>query len=431
MNMEQFIAQLGFDFSFAHFCSEVDAFQEEMRLGLDTGSSLKMIPSYIQLSGDVPHDRTVLAMDMGGTNMRVAKVHFDADGKAAVLKKDKFPMPGTKGALTKDAFFAAVAEHLRPFMDKSYPVGLCFSFPCEILPNMDGKIINFNKEVCVSDAGGAILGASINQALLQAGLPAMESVIVINDTVAALLGGKAAFPEQPFASYIGLILGTGTNSCYVEQNRQIVKNPYLRDRPGASLVNLESGGYAKVHRTGCDLEFDASTDAPGTQLLEKMISGAYIGGLFHSFLMAAVQAGCFSDSFTAQIRQLKPLESHEVGQLLDKPSADNRLLALAKQNQDDLLALQMLADAFFSRSAMMVAVNLTAVMRKSGVKTSPEAPICISAEGSTFYLCKPLHDRILKFMDAFAHQRMQLNYAFVQAEDSTIFGSAYAALSAK
>ncbi len=426
MNAAQYISQMGLDFSFERFQREVSAFCNEMTLGLRTGSSLKMIPSYLQLLKHFPTNRTVIAIDMGGTNMRISKVHFGSDGTVRILGKEKFPMPGTKGALTREAFFETVAELLRPYFDRSYPVGLCFSFPCEILPNLDGRIINFNKEVCVSGAEGAVLGECLNEALRKANIPTMESITVINDTVAALLGGKAAYPSKQYSSYIGFILGTGTNSCYVERNCEIQKNPHLKDLPGSSLVNLESGGYAQVQRTSWDILFDSTTDAPNTQLLEKMISGAYIGGLFHKLLLSAMEAGCFSDRFREGMRGIDSLESYEVSELFDSEGGNNRLLNLAS-DPVDREALVALADAFFNRSALMVSVNLTAIMLKSCVESTPEAPFCISAEGSTFYQCKPLHERILKYMENYAHQKMNLHFEFVQAEESTIIGSALAA----
>lgn len=426
MNVEQYISQMELDVSFERFQREVSAFCDEMRLGLTTGSSLKMIPSYLQFSPYPPVERTVIAIDMGGTNLRLAKVCLHADGTMTILRKEKFPMPGTEGTLTKERFFMTVAEYLRPYMDRGYPVGLCFSFPCQILPDLDGRVINFNKEVCVSGAEGAVLGQCLNEALRTAGLPSMESIAVINDTVAALLGGKAAFPSKTYSGYIGFILGTGTNSCYVERNSEIKKDPYLRQMPGASLVNLESGGYARVQRTEWDIAFDNSTDAPGTQLLEKMVSGAYIGGLFQQLLLSAVEAGCFSDAFSVGLRSIGSLGSHEVSQLLETAAPENRLLSIASA-PEDRTALLTLADAFFTRSAMMVAVNLTAIMLKSAVESTEREPFCISAEGSTFYRCEPLHQRILRFMDEYACEKMGLHFEFVQAEDSTLIGSALAA----
>ena len=75
-----------------------------------------------------------------------------------------------------------------------------------------------------------------------------KSIVLVNDAVTTLIGGKAACPDRQFDSYIGFIWGTGTNTCYMEQTRRITKLGSAADIDGTMLINVESGGYAKAPR---------------------------------------------------------------------------------------------------------------------------------------------------------------------------------------
>ena len=106
--------------------------------------------------------------------------------------------------------------------------------------------------------------------------PKPSKVMVVNDTVATLLAGKATEkPGQKFSAYLGFILGTGTNVVYIEQNDRI---PKLANPPaGAMAINTESGGFNKIPQSTFDEAMDRKTSDCGSQRFEKMIAGAYLG----------------------------------------------------------------------------------------------------------------------------------------------------------
>ena len=69
-------------------------FREEMELGLaGKPSSLQMIPTYISAHGKPESNKPVIAIDAGGTNLRVGLVTF-ADDKPVILSMEKSAMPG-------------------------------------------------------------------------------------------------------------------------------------------------------------------------------------------------------------------------------------------------------------------------------------------------------------------------------------------------
>jgi hexokinase len=427
MLLKEFIRQNGMIIDYAYFEKNLDMFVDEMKKGLaGENSSLKMLPTYISID-DIPEKRdSVIVIDAGGTNIRVALVDFDNNTPSISYFK-KYPMLGTKEPITKDEFFSTLAEYLVPIADKSKKIGFCFSFPAETLPNRDGRAISLSKEVKIIGIENSLIGEPLNNALAEKGFD-IRNIVILNDTVASLLGAKAAYGGRVFDSYIGFILGTGTNSCYIENNFNILKDRYLKNKPGNCIINIESGGYAKAPRTPADESFDSFTEKPGDYLFEKMISGAYQGRLLLEFIRAAAVSGCFSKSFEERLKKVSSLESKEIDDFCYYPYGDNKLARLSKDNEKDLISLYELIDAFFERAAVLSVANLAAIMKKTGIGKNPCRPVCISAEGSTFYKCKLLNEKINYYMIEFVRKRLNIHSEFVKAEDSTIYGTALAGL---
>ncbi len=429
MQIQEFINQNDFFPNYDSFSEGVLAFQSEMTLGLSGDeSSLAMLPTYISLD-NLPDERArVIVMDAGGTNLRIALVSFDEKGAPITEYFEKYPMPGTKGEISKEDFFKELARCLAPVADKSEKIGFCFSFPCEVLPNLDGKILHFNKEVKVLGANGELLAENLRLAMKAQGSPANHSIVVINDTVATLLGAKAYAGDRIYGSYIGFILGTGINACYAEQNENITKSPELAKKSGTTLINMESGGFSKVNRTKVDLDFDSKTFTPNVQLLEKMISGAYQGSLLLAYIKAAASENCFSDTTKSRIDGLDKLNSHEVDEFCYFPFAKGTLASLVAESDADRSALYLLIDAFFERAASLTALHLGAIMKQANLGKDPLKPVCISAEGTTFYKCKLLHEKLVYYMVEYVERKMGIYFEFVKAENATISGTSIAAL---
>lgn len=385
---------------------------------------LLMIPTYIRLDGDLERGRPVIVMDAGGTNFRVAVVTFGADGRPVISSFSKRPMPGTQGELTAEEFLGVMADVLAPFEGVSDTVGFCFSFPTEILPDCDGRLIAFNKEVKVRGMDGRLLGESINAALTARGLTPKRFVI-LNDTVATMLGAVADFPERDFDSYVGFILGTGTNTCYVERCDRIGKLPGIHG--GTMAVNIETGGFTGFPRGDFDRAFDATTANKGDHVYEKMISGAYLGPLLLLTAKGAAREGLFTPAGTDTILSLSELSMRDVDLFAADPDGDGLLAALLTDRGDRALLFDLM-DAVFERAAKMVAVNLAAVLVAADKGRDPARPVCVSAEGTTFYKSVLFRPKLDAFVKSFVNGELGRYPEFVRAEDATLVGSAVAAL---
>lgn len=110
----------------------------------------------------------------------------------------------------------------------------------------------------------------------------------------------------------------------MEENSNILKAAGEIPPKGTMLINVESGGYSKAPRGDLDELFDSSTVNPGSYQFEKMISGAYQGGLVLTVLQQAAEEGLFSPSAQAELKALASLSAREVDQFLFYPYGDSR-----------------------------------------------------------------------------------------------------------
>jgi hexokinase len=433
--VNEFMKKHGMDFEGIDLEQNCKKFIEAMDNGLaGRKSSLEMIPTYITMEDSIPLNEPVIVIDAGGTNFRVAVVHFDGESKPVVEDFKLYPMPGTQGEITKEELFETMASYLQPVLHKSSKIGFCFSYPVQILPSKDGKLLHFSKEVRVKGVEGELVGANLLEAVKKAGGDGDKSIVLLNDTVATLLGGKAAYPQRVFDSYIGFILGTGTNTCYIENNAGIGKLPELTGSEGSMLINVESGAYADAPRGTIDVAFDNTTVNPGKYMFEKMISGGYQGSLMLAVIKKAAEEGLFSAAFAGRLPILDTLASRDIDNFLYYPWSNKAVLALccgvdeSEESNRDRMVLYYLIDAIIERAARIVAINLAAVIEKSGKGRNPCAPVCIAAEGTTFYKSKLFNGKLDFYVKTWLNEQKGLYCEFVKADNATLVGTAIAGL---
>jgi hexokinase len=407
-----------------------DVFMGEMDKGLaGKKSSLAMLPTYIETERELPRDKPVIVMDAGGTNFRVATVTFRTGGQAEIANFKNYQMPGITAEVGKEEFFGTMAGYVRDLADKSGSVGFCFSYPIEMFPNKDGRALYFSKEIKAPKAAGQMIGENTGRALKLLGISDPKHFVLLNDTVATLLAGRAEASGRKFDSYIGFILGTGTNTAYVEHNQNVKKAKDL-DLSKSQIINVESGGFGKAPRGKIDKAFDAASVSPNVNVFEKMISGAYIGPLCLVTAQAAAKAGLFSSAAAERLAGVSAAISKDISDFLSCPEGgDNPLsLALADTPEEDFATLYYLTDALVERAAKLTAINLSSVSLKSGKGLTSCRPICIVAEGSTFYRLKSLRQKIEYYLKQFLVDKKHVYYEIVEVENATLIGAATAGL---
>ncbi|MDD3423251.1 MULTISPECIES: hexokinase [Sphaerochaeta] len=429
-NTTAFLSKWGIEAASIDMKSLLATFLSEMEKGLEneSGSSLKMIPTYTEVVSGLAKGEPVIVLDAGGTNFRTCLVTFDEQGLAHIEDFRKVSMPGVKEEVTAQQFFSTFADEVERLIDKSDKIGFCFSYAAAITEDHDGIPLVFSKEIKAPEVIGKKVGASLLSELARRGYDvSKKKVAVLNDTVATLLAGQGAPSDTDYSGYIGFILGTGTNTAYVERNSNISKLGLFDGK--SQIINIESGNFDFCPGR-LDREYFDSTKHPEQYHLEKMISGAYLGPLSTLVIQKAIAEGVLSSTFAKRFAQLGTVNTTVMSNYLEMPFNSNyALVACCEGNEDDAIALWMIIDAVIARAAKLTAANLAATVIKSGAGTDPRKPVCINADGTTFYKTEYLK----KYTEYYLHTYLQLEhkryYRFVRIDDSPTIGAAIAGLS--
>ncbi len=416
LTAKEFIREHKMEYTSIDVKNEMDAYIDEMKKGLcGEKSSLLMIPSYITLKSEVQREKPVICVDAGGTNLRVAVAKFREDGSFCTEEFRRYLMPGVEKELEAEEFFDILADYILPFTKITKDIVISFAYRAKILPDIDCEIVEITKEVKVKNAGGRWLGKEICAALAKKGANSCN-IIVVNDSVATALAGKAEKLNDGYGSFTGTILGTGSNSCYIEYARNIAK---LENKgEGLMVINTEAGSYDKVPRGDIDIAYDKSTQNPGIGVFEKMTSGGYLGPLCDFTLRAAAEEGVFQKGFsfagtvsTVDVNDFLTDGSGAVGEYFtdeaDRDAAREILLNIVLR-AGRLLALQMAAVA---------------------VKAAKENDrVCMTIEGTTyekmFGLKKEALTTLLPYLDSIG-----IKADVIGVENAVLKGCAIAGLS--
>ncbi len=372
----------------------VQVFSDRISRGLSqNGQEIRAIPAYLApppagVSG------TVLVIDTGGTNIRAAVVKLNADGTHKILSgpiKETIPAGRQGESISAQEFFdlqADLALKLNP--ELHLPIGYCFSYPAESMPNSDARLIKWTKDVHIDGVEGQLVGKMLTEALERKGYKA-GSVAVLNDTVAALLAGAGAH-AQDFDYHIGLIAGTGTNMAAFVPVTPENKLSRLSWRFPSMAVNLESGNLTPPYLNKYDDKLDAHLDLTGQHRYEKAVAGYYL-----PFLYAEAHPGDDDEDF-------------------DPYKGTEQLVNLRDRQHDGLAA------AIMNRSADLIAAGLAGLIRALGSK----GRVCITAEGSRYWADPDLAPHVAKLLPTLVAP--EVTFSIIKVDDANMVGCAYAAL---
>jgi len=396
----------------------------EMTAGLaGDDSSLAMIPSYISADSSVPANKPVIVLDAGGTNLRVCTVSFDEHGHVDVENFEKYQMPGIAHELSRKEFYDVLCEYLEPVIAKSDSIGFCFSYPTEVSPEKDGKLLYWTKEVKVPEVEGESIGSGLIDALAERGHTG-KKLVLLNDTVAALLAGKAIGEQRQCDGYIGFILGTGTNTAYVESNKNVGK---IELDCGSQVINVESGNFAKCPQGAIDKKFDDSTANPGAYAFEKMISGRYLGSVALELVKTAAKDGLFSSSAADELAALKCLETAGLSMFLENPFNVVAPFSSSQITTGDREVLYYLILSLVDRAAKLTAVNIAAAVIKADAGRSPLHPVCINVDGSTYHKLYGLRVQCEAYLSELLNSR-GFYFETIEVDNAPVIGTAIAGL---
>ncbi|KAB1271062.1 putative hexokinase HKDC1 [Camelus dromedarius] len=251
-------------------------FQAEMQKGLgkDTNptASVKMLPTFVRAIPDGSENGEFLSLDLGGSKFRVLKVQVSEEGKRNVQMESQFyPTPNEIIRGNGTQLFEYVADCLADFMktkglkQKKFPLGLTFSFPCRQTKLEEGILLSWTKKFKARGVQNTDVVRSLANAMKKHKQDIdVDILALVNDTVGTMM--TCAY-DDPYCE-VGVIIGTGTNACYMEDMSNI---DLVEGDEGRMCINTEWGAFGddgalEDIRTEFDRELDLGSLNPGKQL---------------------------------------------------------------------------------------------------------------------------------------------------------------------
>ena len=403
-----------------------DAMLAAMQRGLrGEAGGLPMLPAYLAPHGHItaPKDKRVAVIDAGGTNFRVATVHYEF-GQPIIENERTLPMPGSEQDADWMGFIRLAADALEPLLDRVTQIGVCFSYPAENTPELDAKVLGMTKEVQLTGWEDHLVGADLAEELERRGCTKLP-IVVINDTPATYLSGSTTIANNYANGFAGLVNGTGTNTCCLLPVRAIEK--LGRDEDGAMLVNLESGSFTELPQSRFDQAIDAASAAPGAYRLEKMTSGRYLGELCRLALIAAADDGLFAAETADKLRALGTLSASDADTFGADPDS-GAIAALADAADTDRKTAAMVIQGVFGRAAKVLVANVAAMVLLTGGAQNRHRPMVVAVDGSLFRNSALLHPAVNEELDRFLVQKLQRYCVCKPISNASAVGAAAAAL---
>lgn len=384
-----------------------DAMLAAMQRGLrGEAGGLPMLPAYLAPHGHItaPKDKRVAVIDAGGTNFRVATVHYEF-GQPIIENERTLPMPGSEQDADWMDFIRLAADALEPLLDRVTQIGVCFSYPAENTPELDAKVLGMTKEVQLTGWEDHLVGADLAEELERRGCAKLP-IVVINDTPATYLSGSTTIANNYANGFAGLVNGTGTNTCCLLPVRAIEK--LGRDADGKMLVNLESGSFTDVPQSAFDKALDAASAAPGAYRFEKMTSGRYLGELSRLALIAAANDGLFAPETADKLCALDTLSAADA-------DADRKTAAMVIQG-------------VFGRAAKAIVANIAAIVFLTDGAKNRYRPMVVAVDGSLFRYSTLLRPAVSEELEAFLVQKHQRYCVCKPVPNASAIGTAAASL---
>lgn len=406
--------------------SSAQAILDDMKKGLKKEKADQdMIRTFCNPPKTSAKGKSVIVIDAGGTNFRSCLVTFDANGVPSISNMEKTRMPGVEKELNRKEFFEQFAVNLEHLKNKADRIGFCFSYPMEIKENGDGILLGFSKEVKAPEVVGCEIGKCLKEVLESLGWNTIKRITLCNDTVAALLAGAACATEADrYSSYIGYILGTGMNAAYVQPDCDCCKVK-------KQIIVCESGKFTSVNQSEFDIAFDKTTVRPGTFLLEKCCSGAYLGPVSWYALQAAAKDGLFSEKVNQAILKLDVLTLIEIDKFLHGPYNKDCVLgkiACEIATDEDTDKIFQILDAIVERSARYAAAILIACSIQTGEGKISSKPICILCDGTTFFKTYKVKERVYGYLDEILTRQLGIYWNIVSCDNDITLGASIAGL---
>ncbi|KAI0201554.1 hexokinase-1 [Astrocystis sublimbata] len=343
-----------------------------------------MLPSFNHLLPTGKEIGQFLALDVGGSTLRVALVELRGreteERQCEIVRMISFKITPEIKRLEGMAFFDWMAMRIHDVIQKDgaahlqdpIPMGLAWSFPVEQVSLGGGLLMGMGKGFLATNGLlGQDLGEIIKFACQKRGLN-VQLASIINDSTATLLSQAYTHAETRF----GLILGTGTNIA-VHLPVSALSHWKYGTRPKSwfdsarhVIVNTELGmfGHDILPITRWDELLNASHPRPEFQPLEHLLSGYYLGEICRLAIVEAVEtAGLLGGELPPSLMAPYSLDTEILSRIEADTSStlEKALIAFTSAHPcpipatpADIAAIRTLAHCISRRSAALLGASV-------------------------------------------------------------------------
>ncbi|XP_011241700.1 hexokinase HKDC1 isoform X2 [Mus musculus] len=412
--------------------------RDKMRAELEYGlkkkthslATVKMLPTYVYGMPDGTEKGKFLALDLGGTNFRVLLVKIRRRSVRMYNKIFAIPLEIMQG--TGEELFDHIVQCIADFLDymglkgAQLPLGFTFSFPCRQTCIDKGTLVGWTKGFKATDCEGEDVVDMLREAIKRRNEFDLDIVAIVNDTVGTMM---TCGYEDPRCE-IGLIAGTGSNVCYMEEMRNI---ELVDGDEGRMCVNTEWGGFGDNGciddiRTQYDKEVDEGSLNAGKQRYEKMTSGMYLGEIVRRILIDLTRQGLlFRGQISERLRTRGIFETKFLSQIESDRLALLQVRRILQQlgldsTCEDSIVVKEVCGAVSRRAAQMCGAGMAAIVEKRREDQGLQHfKVTVGVDG-TLYKLHPHFSRILQ--ETVKELAPQCDVTFMLSEDGSGKGAA-------
>ncbi|KAF6103625.1 hexokinase 2 [Phyllostomus discolor] len=396
-------------------------------------ATVKMLPTYVCTTPDGTEKGDFLALDLGGTNFRVLLVRVRNGKRRGVEMHNKiYAIPQEAMHGTGDELFDHIVQCIADFLEYmgmkgvSLPLGFTFSFPCQQNSLNESILLKWTKGFKASGCEGEDVVTLLKEAIHRREEFDLDVVAVVNDTVGTMM---TCGYEDPHCE-VGLIVGTGSNACYMEEMRNV---ELVDGEEGRMCVNMEWGAFGD---NGCldDLrtEFDVAVDKlslnPGKQRFEKMISGMYLGEIVRNILIDFTKRGLlFRGRISERLKTRGIFETKFLSQIESDCLALLQVRAILhhlglESTCDDSIIVKEVCTVVARRAAQLCGAGMAAVVDKIRENRGLDTlKVTVGVDGTLY----KLHPHFAKVMQATVKDLApKCDVTFLESEDGSGKGAA-------
>ncbi|XP_075324426.1 hexokinase-2 isoform X2 [Odontesthes bonariensis] len=411
---------------------------EEMMRGLSKQTheqtSVKMLPTFVRSTPDGTEHGDFLALDLGGSSFRVLLVRLRSGKTHKVdIQQKIYSIPQETMQGTGEELFNHIVCCISDFLEymgmrgASLPLGFTFSFPCHQSKLDEGVLLRWTKGFKASDCVGKNVVTLLKEAVQRKQEFDLNFVAVVNDTVGTMM---TCGYEDPKCE-VGLIVGTGTNACYMEEMHNIET---MEGNEGRMCVNVEWGAFGDNGElddfcTEFDRSVDECSNNPGKQRYEKMISGMYLGEIVRNVLVDFTTKGLlFRGKMSERLKSRGIFETKFLSQIERDRLAMRQIrsilqhLGLTGSTCDDSVLVKEVCGVVGRRAAQLCGAGLAAVVDKIRQNRNlNQLSVTVGVDG-TLYKTHPHFSSIMQ--ETLQDLAPQCHVTFLKSEDGSGKGAA-------